>query len=87
MGRLSEAIDSYKAALAREAEFPNLQTLAYLDLPYLIATRGLREKYDDTIQLPGKVQSALGVSRGIPGRSLSMACGLRPNRRGKRSRR
>jgi hypothetical protein len=51
LGRISEAIWSYEAALAREVEFPNLQTQAYLDLPYLIATRGIREKYEDAMQL------------------------------------
>jgi tetratricopeptide (TPR) repeat protein len=45
LGRTKEAIGSYEAALAREVEFPNLQTQAYLDLPYLIATRGIREMY------------------------------------------
>lgn len=51
LGRVSEAIGSYEAALAREAEFPNLQTQAYLDLPYLIATRCIRERYEYAIQL------------------------------------
>lgn len=51
LGRINEAIASYEAALAREAEFPNLQTQAYLDLPYLIATRGVRERYDQALQL------------------------------------
>src|SRR5688500_13421369 len=35
LGRVSDAIASYEAALAREAAFPKLQTQAYLDLPYL----------------------------------------------------
>ena len=51
LGRTNEAIASYEAALAREAAFPNLQTQAYLDLPYLIATRGIREQYDRALQL------------------------------------
>ena len=41
LGRTSEAIAAYEAALAREATFPKLRTQAYLDLPYLIATRGI----------------------------------------------
>jgi len=40
-----------EAALAREAAFPNLRTQAYLDLPYLIATRGLRQLYDRALTL------------------------------------
>lgn len=51
LGRIDEAIDSYNAALAREAEFPNLLTQAYLDLPYLIAVRAVRSQYDHAIQL------------------------------------
>jgi tetratricopeptide (TPR) repeat protein len=51
LGRINEAIESYKAALAREVQFPNLLTTAYLDLPYLIATRGIREKYSYALQL------------------------------------
>ena len=51
LGRTSEAIASYEAALAREAQFPRLLTQACLDLPYLIATRGIREHYDRALQL------------------------------------
>ena len=51
LGRVDEAIDSYNAALAREAEFPNLLTQAYLDLPYLVAVRAVRRQYDHAIQL------------------------------------
>jgi tetratricopeptide (TPR) repeat protein len=59
LGRLNEAIDSYNAALAREAEFPQLQTQAYVDLPYLIATNGIREKYDRAVQLLEKYEARL----------------------------
>lgn len=51
LGRTNDAIASYEAALTREAEFPNLQTYAYLDLPYLIATRGIREQYSRALQV------------------------------------
>ena len=59
LGRVNEAIESYNAVLAREAEFPKLQTQAYLDLPYLIATNGIREKYDHAIQLLEKYKARL----------------------------
>jgi tetratricopeptide (TPR) repeat protein len=59
LGRISEAIESYDAALSREAKFPNLQTQAYLDLPYLIATRGIREKYAYATQLLEKHKTRL----------------------------
>jgi tetratricopeptide (TPR) repeat protein len=51
LGRISEALASYEAALAREVEFPNLQTQAFLDLPYLIATLDIREKFEYAMQL------------------------------------
>ena len=59
LGRINEAINSYEAALAREVEFPNLETQAYLDLPYLIATRGVREKYAHAVQLLEKHKTRL----------------------------
>jgi tetratricopeptide (TPR) repeat protein len=51
MGHVEAAIASYEAALAREAAFPKLQTQAYLDLPYLIATHGIRTRYDGALEL------------------------------------
>jgi hypothetical protein len=51
LGRINEAVDSYSAALARELVFPNLLTQAYLDLPYVIATRGIRGQYSYAMQL------------------------------------
>lgn len=51
LGRVNDAIASYEAVLAREAPFPSLQTHAYLDLPYLIATRETRERYAQALQL------------------------------------
>ena len=51
LGRTNEAIASYEAALAREATFPKLRTQAYMELPYLIATCGIREQYDRALQL------------------------------------
>jgi len=51
LGCMDDAIASYEAALAREARFPNPLTDAYLALPYLIATRGIRERYGQALQL------------------------------------
>jgi len=51
MDRVEDAIASYEAALAREAAFPKVQTQAYLDLPYLIATRAIRAHYDGALEL------------------------------------
>lgn len=51
LGRVNEAIASYESALAHEAAFPNLGTQAYLDLPYLVATRRVHELYDRAVRL------------------------------------
>jgi tetratricopeptide (TPR) repeat protein len=51
LGRIDEAIASYEAALRRETSFPNLQTQAWLDLPYIIATLGIRQHYMRALEL------------------------------------
>jgi tetratricopeptide (TPR) repeat protein len=51
LDRLNEAIESYERALAREEAFPNLRTQAYLDLPYLIATREIEERFGRALDL------------------------------------
>jgi tetratricopeptide (TPR) repeat protein len=51
LGRVNEASASYEAALGREAAFPNLKTQAYLELPFLIATHGIREQYGRALKL------------------------------------
>jgi hypothetical protein len=59
LGRPREAIGAYEAALAREGQFPNLQTQAYLNLPYLVATHGLKDLYDRATTLLEENQSRL----------------------------
>jgi tetratricopeptide (TPR) repeat protein len=51
LDRVEEAMAAYEAALDRESVFPNLQTQAYLDLPYLVTTRGDRERYKRALEL------------------------------------
>jgi tetratricopeptide (TPR) repeat protein len=51
LGRVEEAIAAYEAALARESVFPNLQTQAYLDFPYLVATRDIQQQYPRALEL------------------------------------
>ena len=51
LGRIDEAADAYEAALAREAEFPKLQTQAYLQLPMLVASKELRARYGRAIDV------------------------------------
>jgi tetratricopeptide (TPR) repeat protein len=59
LGRVEEAIESYEAALVREGAFPKLQTQAYLDLPFLIASQRLKGYYDRALQLLEEHQGRL----------------------------
>ncbi|MBK7898265.1 MAG: hypothetical protein IPJ99_02590 [Betaproteobacteria bacterium] len=51
LGRIEEAIAAYEESLARESVFPNLLTQAYIELPYLVATRCIREHYERAKEL------------------------------------
>ena len=46
-------------ALAREAEFPNVQTQAYIELPYLIATAPLESSYSKAMEVLAKHEDSL----------------------------
>lgn len=46
-----EAVSAYKELLAREAEFPNSTTGAYVDFPYLVATRRFEDEYDSALEV------------------------------------
>jgi tetratricopeptide (TPR) repeat protein len=51
LNQLDSAILAYEAALAREASHPNVQTQAYLELPFLVAKERLSQHYDRAIAL------------------------------------
>ena len=51
LGELSAAIHAYEAALEREGDSPQILTQANLDLPYLIATRGLSNLFDRALEV------------------------------------
>ncbi len=51
LGRVDESLDALSAALAREIEFPTALTQAYLEFPSLIATRALRPRYPEALQV------------------------------------
>ncbi|MDB5335265.1 MAG: hypothetical protein JWN70_884 [Planctomycetaceae bacterium] len=51
LGRLDEALTSYDAALAQEKLQPQILTLAYIELPYLIAAHRVRGQYARAKQL------------------------------------
>jgi tetratricopeptide (TPR) repeat protein len=59
MGNVTNAVQAYEDALAREEEFPNLQTQAHLDLAFLVASRGIERLYDRALRLLAESQSRL----------------------------
>src|SRR5215472_12997706 len=51
LGEEERAIEAYERALQREQVYPGVRSDARIDLPFLIATRRRREKYDQALQL------------------------------------
>lgn len=51
LGRIEDAIDAYENALRREEEFPNVKTQAFIELPFLIVTYSITERFDQAIKL------------------------------------
>jgi tetratricopeptide (TPR) repeat protein len=49
LGDTDNAMESFRAVLAREAEFPKHQTGTYVDYPYIVATRKIEREYDNAI--------------------------------------
>ena len=46
-----EAVSAYKEVLEREAVFPNFKTSAFVDFPYLVATRRFEGEYDSALDV------------------------------------
>jgi tetratricopeptide (TPR) repeat protein len=59
LGDTSQAISSYEAALAVEEKRPMVITQAWLDLAFLIATQGIKARYEQALQLLHKHKSRL----------------------------
>ena len=51
LGDIESAIAALETALAREQQYPKLLTQAYLDLPFLIASRRISSRYKRALQL------------------------------------
>jgi tetratricopeptide (TPR) repeat protein len=51
LGRGGDAVAAYEAALAREAEYPRVETQAHLDLPFHVAVHRLSDHYDRALEL------------------------------------
>ena len=59
LGDADGAIAAYEAALAREHDYPKLLTQACLDLPFLVASRGIKSRYEQASQLLEQHRSRL----------------------------
>lgn len=59
LGSFEEAIRSYEAALATEEKRPNLKTQAYLGLPFVIATQGIKWRYEQALNILTEHKSRL----------------------------
>lgn len=51
MNNVDGAVSAYEAVLQREAEFPNVKTRAFLDLPKLIAERRIARHYERALDI------------------------------------
>jgi hypothetical protein len=51
LGNIEQALEAYESALAREKQFPHAVTDARVELPFLIASRGIRSKYRRALTL------------------------------------
>lgn len=57
LGRIDEAVEAYEAAIAREKKFPQLETQAHLELPFTIAVRQIRARYDRASEILDQYQA------------------------------
>ena len=56
---INKSMDSYRAVLAREDEFPNFQTSTYVQYPYIVATRKITSEYNNALKTLKKYKSRL----------------------------
>jgi tetratricopeptide (TPR) repeat protein len=59
LGNIEDALNAYEGALTRETEYPRVLTQAYIELPYLIATRSISSKYARAHELLEKHKARL----------------------------
>ena len=51
LGDIAGAVDSYRAAVSREAAFPQMKTNSFVEYPLLVAERGLADHYADALRV------------------------------------
>jgi tetratricopeptide (TPR) repeat protein len=59
LGDASQAVSSFEAALAVEDQLPSVITQAWLDLPFVIASQGIKARYQQALDLLQKYKSRL----------------------------
>jgi len=59
LGDIDKAMEAYRAILKREEEFPNNQTTAYVDYPYIVATKAIESEYQNVLSVLTKHHSRL----------------------------
>jgi len=59
LNEIESAIGALEAALAREEKYPRLLTIAYLDLPFLIASHRIQSRYKQALELLERYRSRL----------------------------
>ncbi|MBA6381275.1 hypothetical protein H4J75_19255 [Colwellia sp. BRX10-1] len=59
LGDIDKAMEAYRAILKREEEFPNHQTTAYVDYPYIVATNAIESEYQNVLSVLTKHHSRL----------------------------
>jgi tetratricopeptide (TPR) repeat protein len=59
LGDIDKAMEAYRAILKREEEFPNHQTTAYVDYPYIVATKAIESEYQNVLSVLTKHHSRL----------------------------
>ena len=56
---IEKAMAAYRAVLIREEEFPNHQSGAYVDYPYIVATRGIESENENALNVLKKHSSRI----------------------------
>jgi hypothetical protein len=59
LGEIDNSMKAYRAVLKREDEFPNHQTTAYVDYPYIVATQAIETEYKNVVDVLNKYQCRL----------------------------
>ncbi|HEX4438571.1 MAG TPA: tetratricopeptide repeat protein [Thermoanaerobaculia bacterium] len=54
LGRVSEAIEEFRAALHAEDEFPSAQTYAWIEFPWFAVKHHARQLYDEAVRTLGR---------------------------------